>query len=90
MTNREIRLELEKWGDSPSIINFEDDIIPPTTVWYSEEKNAMVAECGDCFVEIPFIYDVHTDMYQCFEDMEEAIKVFYEFKKIEEEDNSND
>ena len=52
-------------------------------------KNAMVAECGESFVEIPFSYDVHTDMYQCFEDMKEAIEVFYEFKKIEEEDNND-
>lgn len=79
MTEIEINDYLRQWRYSPSFINWKDDTIPPTRIWYQPESNSFTSDCG---VTIPFNYDVHCDMYKCISDMILEIIKYYEEKGI--------
>lgn len=70
---------LKEENELSSMINWDDDVIPPTEIWYDKEKNAMVADCG---ISIPFNYDPHGEMYHCILDIRDAIIDFYKEKGI--------
>lgn len=74
MKKEEINEYLKKWRISPSFINWKDNIIPPTKIWYSIEKNAMVSDCG---VELPFEYCEPFQIYEIVFDMQDAITQHY-------------
>lgn len=61
------------------IIEWEDNIIPPTSYWYNEEDNRIYADCG---VSIPFIYDIRTQMARCHYDITVCVEEYYKSNGI--------
>jgi hypothetical protein len=46
MDRKEISKKLKDMGISPSPINWGDDIIRYTEIWYDEETNELCSDCG--------------------------------------------
>ncbi len=56
------------------VIEWKDNIVPPTEFWYDANDNCIHTNCG---VTIPFIYDVRTQMARCRYDVIMAVKKHY-------------
>lgn len=61
------------------VIEWKDNIIPPTEYWYDASDNSIHTSCG---VVIPFKYDVRTQMAKCRYDVIMAVKLFYSEQMI--------
>ena len=50
MNSKEFGKRLRDLGISPSLLNWGDDVVSSTRIWFDEEKCEM---CADCEVSIP-------------------------------------
>ena len=50
MDGKEIGKILKDVGVSPSLLNWGDDVVHYTEIWYDEDTNRM---CSDCGVSVP-------------------------------------
>lgn len=50
MDRKEISKILKDMGLSPSLLNWGDDVVRYTKIWYDENTNRM---CSDCGVSVP-------------------------------------
>ena len=46
MDRKEISKKLKDMGISPSLLNWGDDVVRYTKIWYDEDTNRMCSDCG--------------------------------------------
>lgn len=72
MDTKSIGLKLRELGISPSLLNWDDDVVYCTEIWYGEDSNRM---CSDCGVSVPV--DEPLNIAKVMIDIEDAIIVHY-------------
>lgn len=77
MDKKAIGIKLKNMGISPYLLNWGDDIVPSTKIWYDEETGTM---CADCGVSIPI--DESMDITKILIDIEDAIIKYYKEQGI--------
>ena len=64
--------KLEDMGISPSLLNWGDDVVSSTKIWYDEQKSELRADCG-----VAISVNDDTDITQLLIDIEDAIIKHY-------------
>ena len=72
MDRKEISKTLKDMQISPSLLNWDDNKIQCTEIWYDEEANEL---CADCGVSVP-VGDT-LDLAKILIDLEDAIITHY-------------
>ena len=72
MSRNEIGRKLKNMGISPSLLNWGDDKVCSTKIWYDEEANEI---CSDCGVSVPVGNSLN--IAQLMIDIEDAIISHY-------------
>lgn len=74
MENSTIAKILKENGLDKGIIEWKNNVVPPTEYWYDENNNEVWTSCG---IKIPFIYDIRTQMARCRYDVTNAVQEYY-------------
>ena len=74
MENIIIAKILKDNGLDRGIIEWKDNLVPPTEYWYDVINNDIQTSCG---IKIPFIYDIRTQMARCRYDITNAVREYY-------------
>lgn len=77
MTNKKIGDILRERKISPSLLNWGDDIVSSTKIWYDEETSKLCADCG-----VSISVDDSTDLAEMLIDIEDAIIKYYKQHNI--------
>ncbi len=68
----QIGRKLKEMGISPSLLNWGDEIVSSTKIWYDEESSELRADCG-----VSITVDDSSDIAQLLIDIEDAIIKHY-------------
>lgn len=69
---------LKEKGISPSLLNWGDDVVSSTKIWFDEEKSELRADCG-----VSIYVDDTMDLAQILIDIEDAIIKHYQEQGIQ-------
>ena len=77
MSPEEIGVELKKHGISPSLLNWGDDLVRVTKIWFDEGS---VSLCSDCGVSVPVLEPLN--VASLLIEIEDAIIAHYQEQGI--------
>jgi len=77
MTNKNIGNILKELKISPSLLNWGDDVVSSTKIWYDEETSKLCADCG-----VSISVDDSTDIAEMLIDIEDKIIRYYKQQNI--------